>query len=87
MEESRNRRSRREQGAEEEPQVYTVQKDLTGWRFSRRDFLAAAGAAAAAAVMGAAAGCGAPTPAEICADARAHIDSVWALVLQRDFFR
>jgi hypothetical protein len=28
---SKNRRSRGEQGAEEEPQVYSVQKDLTGW--------------------------------------------------------
>ena len=46
-EERRNRESRWEQGAGEEPQVYAVQKDLTGWRFSRRDFLAAAGAAAA----------------------------------------
>ena len=44
-----NEATRQEQGAETEPQVYAVQKDLTGWRFSRRGFLAAAGAAAAAA--------------------------------------
>jgi hypothetical protein len=34
---------------EEEPQVYSVKKGLTGWSFSRRDFLAAAAVAAAAA--------------------------------------
>lgn len=48
---------------EQEPQVYAVQKDLTGWKFNRRDFLAAA----AAAVAATAAGCSAvpflaPTP-------------------------
>lgn len=49
--------------ATEEPEVYAVQKDLTGWKFSRRDFLAAASVATAAAVTGAAAGCG-PGPEE-----------------------
>ena len=44
-----------EQGAEEEPEVYAVQKDLTGWRFSRREFLAATGTAAAALALPAAA--------------------------------
>ncbi|HSJ57512.1 MAG TPA: hypothetical protein VLC95_10045, partial [Anaerolineae bacterium] len=43
---------------EEEPQVYTVKKDLSGWQFNRRHFLAAAGAGAAAAAAGALAGCG-----------------------------
>jgi hypothetical protein len=42
---------------EETPQVYTVEKDLVGWRFDRRAFLAAAGAATAAAVVGTVAGC------------------------------
>jgi len=52
--------AKRQEGTEEEPQVFAVQKDLKGWRFSRRDFLAAASAAAAAAVAGKTAGC---TPA------------------------
>jgi hypothetical protein len=47
----------RQEEAEEEPQVFAVKKDLTGWRFSRRDFLVATGGAVAAAVAGAAAGC------------------------------
>ena len=41
---------------EEEPQVYSVEKGLTGWKFDRREFLiaaAAAGAAATVAAMGA----------------------------------
>jgi hypothetical protein len=42
---------------EEKPEVYTVEKDLVGWRFNRRAFLAAAGAATAAAVAGTVAGC------------------------------
>ncbi|MBN1936025.1 MAG: hypothetical protein JW934_15255 [Anaerolineae bacterium] len=37
----------------EEPQVYSVEKDLTGWKFSRREFLATATAAAAAATAAA----------------------------------
>jgi hypothetical protein len=45
--------------AEETPQVYTVKKDVSGWRFNRRAFLSAAGATAAAAAM---AGCGGPEP-------------------------
>lgn len=40
---------------ENTPQIFTVQKDLAGWQFSRRDFLAAAGAVTAAAVTGCAA--------------------------------
>jgi hypothetical protein len=44
---------RPEQEAEEEPQVYDVKKGPVGWRFSRRDFLAAAAAAAAAATAAA----------------------------------
>jgi len=61
--------ARQADGAEETPEVYAVQNDLTGgtspsggWRFSRRDFLAAASAAAAATVAGAAAGCAPATP-------------------------
>jgi len=37
-----------EQDTEEEPQVYSVKKGLTGWKFSRREFLTAAATAAAA---------------------------------------
>lgn len=37
-----------EEGAEEEPQVYSLKKELTGWKFSRREFLAAAATAAVA---------------------------------------
>lgn len=33
---------------EQEPQIYGVEKDVTGWQFSRREFLAAAATAAAA---------------------------------------
>jgi WD40 repeat protein len=40
-----------------EAQVYAVRKDLTGWRFSRRDFLAATSATAVA-LAGATLGCG-----------------------------
>ena len=40
-----------------EPQVFAVTKDLNGWRFSRRDFLVAAGGAVAAVAAGATAGC------------------------------
>lgn len=43
-----------ETNPEEEPQVYAVHKDSNGWQFSRREFLAAAGATA---VTVAAAGC------------------------------
>ena len=52
-----NKTAKQEQEAGKAPQVYAVQKDLTGWRFSRRDFLAAASAAAAAVVAGKATGC------------------------------
>ncbi len=45
-----------EEGSDEEPQVYAVERDVNGWRFSRRRFLAATGSAAAALVAGAA-GC------------------------------
>ncbi len=37
---------------EEEPQVYSVHKGLTGWKFSRREFLTAAATAATAAAVG-----------------------------------
>jgi len=58
-EEGGNRVAGQEQDAKEAPQVYIVQKDLAGWQFSRRDFLAATAAAAAAATT---AGCGRTTP-------------------------
>lgn len=45
--------TRREEGTEEDPQIYTVKKGLAGWEFSRREFLAAAAAAATAAAVGA----------------------------------
>lgn len=56
-EKNENPEVRDEQGAEEEPQIYNAEKDLSGWKFSRRGFLAAAataatGAAAAAVVAG-----------------------------------
>jgi len=54
------RQVEQERKDEQDPQVYAVQKDLAGWRFSRRGFLAAAGAAAAAA--GASLACGSSTP-------------------------
>jgi hypothetical protein len=43
--------TRREERAEEEPQVYSVKKGLTGWKFSRREFLAAAATTAAVAAV------------------------------------
>jgi LysM repeat protein len=48
----------REEGIEEEPQVYSVKKGLDGWRFSRRDFLAATAATAAAAAVAGCSGTG-----------------------------
>jgi hypothetical protein len=57
---SEEKETKQQEGAGEEPQVFAVQRDLNGWRFSRRDFLAAASAAAAAVVAGKTAGC---TPA------------------------
>jgi hypothetical protein len=48
----------KEDAPEEEPQVYTVQKDMNGWQFSRRAFLTAAGAGAAVAAVGTVASCG-----------------------------
>jgi hypothetical protein len=51
-EESKDHKSeeepRPEEGTEEEPQVYSVNKGLTGWKFGRREFLAATATAAAA---------------------------------------
>ncbi|MGD2205448.1 MAG: NBR1-Ig-like domain-containing protein [Anaerolineae bacterium] len=49
---------RKTETPEEEPEVYTVKKDMNGWQFDRRAFLAAAGTAAAAAAAGTVAGCG-----------------------------
>lgn len=45
---------------EEEPQIYTVTKDMNGWQFDRRAFFAAAGATAVTAAGVGSAGC---TPA------------------------
>jgi hypothetical protein len=52
--------NRNEESLEEEPEVYTVKKDMNGWQFDRRAFLTAASAAAAAAAAGAVASCGSP---------------------------
>jgi hypothetical protein len=49
-----SRKAKPEPGAKEEPQVYGVEKDLTGWRFGRRAFVTAAAAAGVAAATGAA---------------------------------
>jgi len=57
-------KERKEELAEEQPEVYTAKKDLTGWQFDRRTFLAAAGATAAVAAVGTATSCGSPTPPE-----------------------
>jgi hypothetical protein len=46
-----------EEGDEEEPQVFAVKRGLSGWRFSRREFLAASSGVVAAVVAGATAGC------------------------------
>lgn len=43
---------------EEEPQIYTVKKDMDGWRFDRRAFLTATSAAVAAVAAGSLAACG-----------------------------
>jgi hypothetical protein len=55
---------REEEVTEQQPEIYTVKKDLTGWRFDRRTFLAAAGTTAAIAAVGTATSCGQPTPQE-----------------------
>jgi len=47
-ENNESQEARQEQRDEEEPQIYSVEKELTGWNFSRREFLAAAATAAAA---------------------------------------
>ena len=46
-----NQEASRKGSTEEEPQVYAVEKDLSGWKFSRREFVAAAAAAAATATV------------------------------------
>lgn len=62
-EQTTDRAAKRETKQEEAPQVYAVQKNLRGWTFSRRDFLAATAAATAAAAAGGTAGCsGKKTP-------------------------
>ncbi len=66
MTENLNKQNVRKEGIEEEPIVYAIQKDLKGWKFSRRDFLKGTVATAEVAVVaGAVAGCGGsnePTP-------------------------
>jgi hypothetical protein len=47
---------------DEGPEIYAVTKDNRGWHFSRRRFLAAAGAAVAVTALGGVAGCDAETP-------------------------
>jgi WD40 repeat protein len=91
MEQHTDEKTKREPGAEEAPHVYAVQKNLSGWHFSRRGFLTAA----AAAVAGAAAGCGSATPQptlspeeearmEACKDIKAHKSRVRALAVSPD---
>ncbi len=59
MTEGLNKQSVQKEETEEEPIVYAIQKDLKGWKFSRRDFLKGAVITAEmAAVVGAVAGCG-----------------------------
>lgn len=71
---------------EEAPQVYAVQKGLTGWRFNRRDFLTATSVITAAVVTGAAAGCGfSASPEEkACKKVKAHGGEVRDLVVSPD---
>jgi LysM repeat protein len=66
MEASETKATEQEREDEATPQVFALQRDLNGWRFSRRDFLAAASAAAAAVVAGKTSGC---TPARTTATA------------------
>jgi len=84
------------QESEQEPRIFAVEKDLSGWKFSRRDLLAAVGAATAASAM---AGCGAPEPtptpnppptlspveeATARAPIQAHSDQIEALAISPD---
>lgn len=48
-ESNESQKASQEHKDEEKPQIYGVEKELTGWNFSRREFLAAATTAAAAA--------------------------------------
>ena len=57
MTEETQREGKEQEKAGQVPQVFAVTKDLNGWRFSRRDFLVAAGGTVAAVAAGAAAGC------------------------------
>ena len=84
-----------EQGREIEdaPEVYAVQKDLTGWRFKRREFLAAGAAAAAAATVTVACGSSSTAGPTLSAEekvqaclggVKAHADPVLALAVTPD---
>jgi hypothetical protein len=57
-----------EEETDEEPIVYAIQKDLKGWKFSRRGFLRGAVITAEAAVAGVVAGCGGPAAQETAVD-------------------
>ena len=59
----KEKETKQREGDGEQPQVFAVQRDLNGWRFSRRDFLAAASAAAAVVVAGKTTGCTSPQEA------------------------
>jgi WD40 repeat protein len=65
------------------PQIFAVQKDLTGgWTFNRRDFLVAAAAATAAASSLAA--CGSGEDKNPCPGAQAHSGRIHTLALTAD---
>jgi hypothetical protein len=49
-------------GREDSPEVFAVTKDVRGWHFNRRDFLAVAGGVAAAAALSNVTGCKPATP-------------------------
>lgn len=61
----------------EEPQIYSVKKDMNGWQFNRRAFLTAVGATAAAAAAGTVSSCGEPQQ-EVAVVTRVVIEEVTA---------
>ncbi len=68
MAENLDKTNPQHESAEDEPIVYAIQKDLKGWKFSRRDFLRGVAATAeVAAVAGAVTGCGSPPTQEVAA--------------------
>ena len=96
----RNRTDHQEPGDAGEPVVYAVGKTVRGWRFSRREFLAAAGVAATAATAAGCAGKTTSTPAaqstlspdeaaaqekaSACRDADAHKNYVNSVAISPD---